>query len=374
MKTRHKLVIADARSMADIPAESVDLVVTSPPYPMIQMWDELFSDLSADAKNALEREDGNSAFEAMHVELDRVWQELFRILKPGTFACVNVGDATRSIAGRFQLYPNHSRITEAFRSFGFDTLPVILWRKQTNAPNKFMGSGMLPAGAYVTLEHEYILVFRKGPKKQFKSPADKRARMQSSFFWEERNIWFSDVWDFKGTTQKLDRADLRVRSAAFPLELVYRLVNMYSLYGDTVLDPFMGTGTTALAAIACARNSIGVELDQAFAPLVSEQVRSAMTIANDLLASRVRAHEEFIAAYTAAKGGTKHRNECHGFPVVTRQETKIQFYKLDGVKTDTGLISHATYEPLANLVDAGLPLNRSSTAASVQSLQQTLPL
>ena len=143
-----------------------------------------------------------------------------------------------------------------------------------------MGSGMLPAGAYVTLEHEYVLIFRKDTKREFSSDAEKSARMRSAFFWEERNKWFSDVWDFKGTVQGLNHCDLRSRSAAYPLELAYRLINMYSLYEDTVLDPFLGTGTTTLASIACGRNSIGFEIDRAFSSFIFEQAGSFLPIAN----------------------------------------------------------------------------------------------
>src|SRR5271157_2528807 len=183
MQTKHKIIFADSRALTGIADDSVDLVVTSPPYPMIQMWDGLFSTMSKDARDALRANDGNAAFEAMHRELDKVWGELYRVLKPGSFACINIGDATRTIGDRFQLYPNHAKIISSFRALGFDMLPVVLWRKQTNAPNKFMGSGMLPSGAYVTLEHEYILVFRKGAKREFKTEAEKSERMKSSFFW-----------------------------------------------------------------------------------------------------------------------------------------------------------------------------------------------
>ncbi|MFW6335242.1 MAG: DNA methyltransferase, partial [Desulfosalsimonas sp.] len=108
--------------------------------------------------------------------------------------CVNIGDAVRKLGDSFSLYPNHSEIIRAFLSRGLTPLPAIIWRKQTNAPNKFMGSGMLPAGAYVTLEHEYVLIFRKGAKRQFATPAQKLNRKKSAIFWEERNQWYSDVW------------------------------------------------------------------------------------------------------------------------------------------------------------------------------------
>ena len=104
---------------------------------------------------------------------------------------------------------------------GFTNLPEIIWRKPTNSPNKFMGSGMLPAGAYVTLEHEFILIFRKGGKRIFKSDAEKLKRQQSAFFWEERNVWFSDLWTLTGTNQKLNNKNSRERSAAYPFDLAY---------------------------------------------------------------------------------------------------------------------------------------------------------
>lgn len=353
MQTTHKIIFADSRALTGITDGSVDLVVTSPPYPMIQMWDELFSTLSKDAQDALRANDGNSAFEAMHRELDKVWGELYRALKPGAFACVNIGDATRSIGERFQLYPNHSRIINSFQALGFDTLPVILWRKQTNAPNKFMGSGMLPSGAYVTLEHEYILVFRKGAKREFRTEAEKQERMRSSFFWEERNKWFSDVWDFKGTLQGLNNSELRNRSAAYPLELAYRLINMYSLYGDVVLDPFMGTGTTALACIACGRNSIGDEIDNAFSSIIGEQEKAFLHSANKLLSNRIASHEAFTESYTKTKGPLKYRNVNHGFSVLTRQETDMQLFKVEGISETNCSEVNVRYTPVGQLDNTG---------------------
>ena len=159
MKTTHKVIFGNSANMNTIPSGSIDLVITSPPYPMIEMWDEMFSEQSPEVANALQNEYGNLAFELMHQELDKVWNEVFRVLKYGGIACINIGDATRTIGGTFQLYSNHSRILSYCLKTGFVALPEILWRKQTNAPNKFMGSGMLPPSAYVTLEHEFILIF-----------------------------------------------------------------------------------------------------------------------------------------------------------------------------------------------------------------------
>ena len=160
--------------MADLADECIDLVVTSPPYPMIEMWDEIFTNQNSKIGEAIKKKDGPLACELMHRELDKVWQEVFRVLKNGGIACINIGDATRTIDGHFALYTNHSRIHTYMQKIGFSALPAILWRKQTNAPNKFMGSGMMPPGAYVTLEHEYVLILRKGNKKEFITNKEKR--------------------------------------------------------------------------------------------------------------------------------------------------------------------------------------------------------
>jgi DNA modification methylase len=268
MKTSHQIYFSDSKQMDAVPSASVDLVVTSPPYPMIEMWDKLFAAQNHKIQHALRANDGRQAFELMHQQLNPVWQETFRILKQGGIACINIGDATRTINGNFMLFPNHTQILASLLKAGFSALPFILWRKQTNAPNKFMGSGMLPPGAYVTLEHEYILIVRKGSKREFETDTDKQRRRSSAYFWEERNVWFSDVWlDLKGTSQPLRNAATRRRSAAFPFEIPYRLINMFSVKGDTVIDPFLGTGTTTWAAVAAARNSIGFELESGFKDL-----------------------------------------------------------------------------------------------------------
>jgi modification methylase len=331
--TRHRVFFESAARMTAVSSQSAHLVVTSPPYPMIAMWDEVFAGQAPRVGRALARQDGPLAFEEMHRVLDPVWDEVVRILAPGGLACINIGDAARSLGGIFRLYPNHARILDAFQRRGLSVLPAILWRKQTNAPNKFMGSGMLPAGAYVTLEHEYILILRKGPPRRFTSAAEKQARRQSAFFWEERNSWFSDVWfDLKGARQKLSNGESRMRSGAFPLELAHRLVAMYSVQGDTVVDPFAGTGTTLLAAMATARNSIGYELNPEFAALIRAQAAEIPKTANALIARRLAAHEAFVGEFSARKGPARHTNRHYGFPVVTRQEIDLQLHPLETVE------------------------------------------
>ncbi len=325
MKTTHRICFADARKMSAVADESVDLVVTSPPYPMIAMWDEIFCLADPKVGVALDMEDGNRAFELMHRRLDPVWDEVFRVLKKGGFACINIGDAVRTIKDRFTLYPNHVRILNYLYEKGFNPLPAVIWRKQTNAPNKFMGSGMLPAGAYVTLEHEYILIVRKGDKRTFEKGGESTARQESTFFWEERNHWFSDVWmDLKGTRQNTEDKSLRKRSAAFPFDVPYRLINMYSIMEDTVLDPFAGTGTTLAAAAAAGRNSIGYEIDRGFKGAIADRIESIAASARECVHERLRTHTDFVQNRTMEKGPMKHMNQHYGFPVMTAQEKNLR--------------------------------------------------
>ena len=326
MKLESAVYYKSSMEMKELGDNSVDLVVTSPPYPMIAMWDGIFSSMSKAAADALSAGDGNTAFEQMHMSLDTVWTECGRVLKPGSFACINIGDATRKLGEDFRLYPNHARIIRAMTALGFDTLPMIHWFKPTNSPTKFMGSGMLPAGAYVTLEHEYILIFRKGGKRSF-PPAQQSLRRRSAFFWEERNEWFSDVWDFKGAGQSLssgrENRAARERSGAFPFELPHRLINMYSIIGDTVLDPFLGTGTSLAAAMVNGRACVGYETDRGLKVLISDSADRAADEAAVISGGRLRRHQSFIEGYREKRGSIKYENCAYGFPVITRQEKEL---------------------------------------------------
>ncbi|MEO6721011.1 MAG: site-specific DNA-methyltransferase [Ferruginibacter sp.] len=371
-KTTHSVIIGAAQKMSQIKDQSIELVVTSPPYPMIEMWDEIMAKQNPEIRTALNDNNGFLAFELMHSELDKVWAEVERTLIPGGFACINIGDATRTVNGEFALYPNHSRIISAFQKLGVSNLPNILWRKQTNAPNKFMGSGMLPSGAYVTLEHEWILIFRKGGKRQFKTESDKLRRKESSFFWEERNTWFSDLWDLKGKKQKIDNSETRNRSAAYPFELPYRLVNMYSLQGDIVLDPFLGTGTTAVAAIAANRNSIGYEIDPAFLDIIIDNLEStSINSINSYIQNRIDQHKLFIIARKAdpGKDEIKHYNENLKMQVMTSQETGIKFSYLNNVQ------KKSTYQVAAEYVELKPAATLHETVKSKKkNLQSTTDL
>ncbi len=338
MKSSHRIFFQNAKNMDAVDSESIDLVVTSPPYPMIEMWDAVFSMNNPQIASALESKNGGMAFELMHNELDSVWGELVRVLKKGGFACINIGDAARTIDGDFMLYPNHSRILTSLYQKGLSPLPAIIWRKQTNAPNKFMGSGVLPAGAYVTLEHEYILILRKGGKRAFGNADLRAGRQNSALFWEERNQWFSDVWmDLKGARQGLVDKSVRKRSGAFPFELPYRLINMYSVKGDTVLDPFLGLGTTMSAAMTAGRNSVGFEIDHNFDGIIDQQVDSIVEFSNLYMQDRLKKHEAFVQDRIQTKGPLKYTNCHYGFPVIMNQEKNLMFNPLlSAGKTSAG--------------------------------------
>ena len=342
METDHRVVVGDSRRLGRVADDGVELVVTSPPYPMIEMWDDLFADLDPAIGEHLDAGEGRKAFESMHDQLGAVWDELARVLVDGGIACVNVGDATRKVDGSFRVWGNHSRIIDAFEQRGFEPLPEILWRKPANSGAKFMGSGMLPPNAYVTLEHEYILLFRNGEKREFEPHAERR--YESSYFWEERNRWFSDLWtDVGGELQALDGEGLRERSGAYPLAIPYRLVSMFSVYGDTVLDPFWGTGTTTLAAMAAARDSIGYERDAAFTRAFDDRVADVPSISRTVGRRRLADHRAFVDERGAERFA--YEADRYGFPVTTKQEQSMRLYTVETVaETPNGY--RAVHEPL----------------------------
>jgi len=333
MRTKHQIFYNNSNDMEDLSSESIDLVITSPPYPMGKMWDGFFSNLNGKIAEALENNQGSKAFELMHKELDPIWNEVYRVLKKGGIACINIGDSARRLNNHFALYTNHSRIHTYMQGLGFSALPAILWRKQTNAPTKFMGSGMMPPGAYVTLEHEYVLILRKGNKKEFKTDKEKQKRRESSFFTEERNVWFSDVWtDLKGTSQNLFDAKVRNRSAAFPFELPYRLITMFSVKEDLVLDPFLGIGTTVYAAMATGRNSVGFEIDENFKDVITSQIGGIVAFANKRINNRLEGHLNFVKSQFKRMEKFKYINMPYKFPVMSSQETQLIINQLHSIE------------------------------------------
>src|SRR5437660_492925 len=272
----YRVIIGDSRRMRELADNSVHLVVTSPPYPMVSIWDDFFRDESA------------QSYDQMHDCLNKTWKEVKRVLVPGGIACVNIGDATRTKDGVFHLYPNHSRVIESFEQLGLVTLPYVLWKKPTTKPRykgkgAFLCSGFLPPNAYVTLDMEYILIFRNGNLRPFE-PKDPK-RYKSKFTKKERDEWFSQVWTVTGARQTHEGLERRV--AAFPEEIPRRLIKMFSILGDTVLDPFLGSGTTLKVAMNLDRKFVGYEKLPQMAEIIKKRVGSNRGLVEFLEQGRV---------------------------------------------------------------------------------------
>ena len=293
--TQHKIILGNSQKMPEIPDASIHLMVTSPPYPMIQMWDKQFGETDPKIAALWQKLEANpqektvaQIYDAMHENLAEVWAEAFRVLVEGGIACINIGDATRSVNGRFRVFPNHARIMENCQKIGFTTLPYILWKKPTTKPmykgkGAFLGSGFLPPNAYVTLDCEYILIFRKGKLRKF--PPKDPARYESALTKKQRDEWFTQIWAVTGTRQTAD--ELERRTAAYPDEIADRLIKMFSIKGDTVLDPFLGSGTTAKVAMQNERNSIGYEIDNQLLPIINSKTgKLALELACDYKTER----------------------------------------------------------------------------------------
>lgn len=245
---------------------SIDLIVTSPPYPMVEMWEERFGE-----------------YDDIHEMIENVMKECYRVLRKGGIMCVNMGDAVRSY-GNFQCFPNHAELLVRGRDMGFESMVPIHWMKPTNKPNSFLGSGFLPPNAYTTLDTEYILVFRKEGPREFEDGIDTVLRHASQYTKDERDVWFSQQWKVVGETQE--------GMAVFPREIPYRLIRMFSCLGDTVLDPFCGTGTTLEVARALGRNAVGFEVNSDLEPYIQEKIGRVNGITNDDILENFVKNEE----------------------------------------------------------------------------------
>lgn len=336
-KTTHEAIIGDSRKR-NLKKESVDLVITSPPYPMIEMWDDIFKSMNPKINLSNPKE----AFHLMNLEMKKVYKQMYISLKIGGIMVINIGDATRKINNKFKLYPNAAKTIMMCEDIGFDTLPQIHWWKPTNSPNKFMGSGMLPVGAYVTLENEHILIFRKGIREY--TEKQKEERRISAFFQNERNIWFSDIWrNVFGEKQNVIGLG-RKRNAAYPFELAYRLINMFSVKGDLVVDPFGGTGTTSVASLASGRSSKIFDIDETF---INHSLKRISNINIDNINKII--DKRYKTAISAAKEKLKLKNKKpkyfleNGDPIYTMQERKIKLPKIIDIKYIKNII-HCEYK------------------------------
>jgi modification methylase len=264
--TEHVLNLGDARRLDWIPDQSVHLVVTSPPYFDLKKYND-HADQLGDIHD----------YNAFHEELDKVWRECYRALVPGGRLVCNVGDvciARRENKGRHLVLPLHADIAVRARRIGFDYLTPILWHKIANAKFEANGNGAGFLGkpyepnAIVKNDVEYILMLRKHGA--YRQPTEQQ-RASSRLTKEEQSEWFRPIWT------GLTGASTREHPAPYPVELAYRLIRMFSFTGDTVLDPFAGTGTTTIAAIQCDRNSIANEVDPEYFRLTKKRIQTELS-------------------------------------------------------------------------------------------------
>ena len=280
MITTHRLYHGDARDLSFVPDESVHLVVTSPPYWKLKRYND-----TAGQMGHLQN------YEEFLRELGKVWAECHRILVPGGRVVCVVGDVclSRRENGRHVVMPLHADICVACRKLGFDNLNPIIWHKISNAvfeantSSKFLGKPYEP-NAIVKSDIEFILMQRKPGG--YRQPTDEQRRL-SMIAKEDFNEWFRQIWTITGASTK-------DHPAPFPLELANRLVRMFSFHGDTVLDPFNGTGTTMLAALKTDRNSIGVEIDPHYCHMALKRLHHEN--ANLFSTARVEFEERLLKA------------------------------------------------------------------------------
>ncbi len=262
--TEHIIHQGDARYLDWIPSDSVHLVLTSPPYWTLKEYPSNQNQLGFIKE-----------YDAFHDELEKVWKHCFRVLVAGGRLVCVVGDVclSRRRHGRHMVMPMHADIVVRARKLGFDNLSPIFWYKIANASYEVEnGSGFLgkpfEPNAIIKNDVEFILMLRKPGG--YRQPTEQQ-RDASRFSKEEHQQWFQQVWN--GPTGE----STRDHPAPYPKELAYRLTRMFSFVGDTVLDPFMGTGTTLLAAAQCGRNSIGVEIEPAYVSMTSARLEAEMS-------------------------------------------------------------------------------------------------
>ncbi len=256
METNHKIIIGDSRNMAELKNNSVHLVITSPPYWQLKDY------------GSLDQIGFNDSYENYINNLNLVWKECFRALNDGCRLCINIGDQfARSVYyGRYKIIPIRTEIIKFCETIGFDYMGAIIWQKATTMNTTggatIMGSFPYPRNGIIKLDYEFILIFKKLGVSPFVS---KEIKEESKMSKDEWNQYFNGHWNFNGARQ--DK-----HLAMFPEELPKRLIKMFSFVGDNVLDPFLGSGTTTLAAKNLNRNSVGYEINNNYLPTIKEKI------------------------------------------------------------------------------------------------------
>lgn len=256
MKTKHKIINGDSRKMILLKDKSVDLVITSPPYWQLKDY-------------GIENQIGyNDSYEEYINNLNLVWKESYRVLNNGCRLCVNIGDqfARAVYYGRYKVIPIRTEIIKFCEAIGFDYMGAIIWQKKTTSNTtggaSLMGSYPTARNGILSIDYEFILLFKKLGKPD---KPNRELKEQSKMTKEEWKTYFNGHWNFGGAKQ-----DGHI--AMFPEELPKRLIKMFSFVGDTVLDPFLGSGTTSLAARNLNRNSVGYEMNPEFIPFIEKKL------------------------------------------------------------------------------------------------------
>ncbi|MEW6658387.1 MAG: site-specific DNA-methyltransferase [Thermodesulfobacteriota bacterium] len=251
-----QIIIGDSRAMPELADGSIDLVVTSPPY-----WH--IKDYGVPGQIGY----GQSLHEYLK-NLYHTWAECFRVLREGSRLCINVGDqfARSSIYGRYKIIPLHAEFISQCEQIGFDFLGAIIWQKKTtmnpSGGANVMGSYPYPPNGLVEIDYEFILIFKKPGKAKAVSREIKELSKLTKEEWKE---YFSGHWRFGGAKQV-------GHEAMFPEELPRRLIRMFTFVGDTVLDPFLGSGTTVKVALELGRSAVGYEIHEDFRNLIEEKL------------------------------------------------------------------------------------------------------
>jgi DNA modification methylase len=357
MSTNHKIIIGDSRCMKELRDESMHLIITSPPYWQLKDYGD-------------KRQIGyDHTYEEYINNLNLVWNECHRVLHPGCRLCINIGDQfARSVYyGRYKIIPIRTEIIRFCETTGFDYMGAIIWQKittcNTTGGATIMGSFPYPRNGIVKLDYEFILLLKKrGNAPKVAREIKERSRLTQ----EEWNSYFTGHWNFPG-----ERQDKHL--AVFPEELPKRLIKMFSFVGDTVLDPFLGSGTTSVAARNLSRNSVGYEINESFLPIISDRLRLQQRDFLDNSTFQIQKQEEQRTDFT---------EEIQALPCVfkdpVRFDKKVDPKKLRfGSRIDSSPARRETYyrvekviSPERLILDNGLQVRLLGIKQSIEKSEE----
>ena len=333
MKTLHKIIEGDARDLSLLNEESVHLIITSPPYWQLKDY-------------GVENQIGfDDSYEDYINNLNLVWNECFRVLHPGCRLCVNIGDqfARAVYYGRYKVIPIRTEIIKFCEACGFDYMGAIIWQKVTTTNTTggatIMGSFPYPRNGILKLDYEFILLFKKlgtAPK------PTKEQKESAKLTTDEWNKYFAGHWNFSGEKQ-----DNHI--ARFPVELPYRLIRMFSYPGETIFDPFLGSGSTSVSALKLNRNSVGYEINSEFAKVAEARLNDERSLLSEttihykrcprldrkLIAERIQALPYVFSDPKRVNKQTDPRHLNFGSKITGHEEARSKGVKVVDIKSPT---------------------------------------